>query len=49
MPSLRRRDLVAARHGRHRVEYAVASHERLEERRRDMQQDQSKKSESKVF
>jgi hypothetical protein len=46
--SLGGRDLVVKRHRRHRVEYAVASDERVEERRRDMQQDQGKEHESKV-
>jgi hypothetical protein len=46
--SLGGRDLVVSRHGRHRVEYAVTSDERMEERRRDMQQDQGKEHESKV-
>jgi hypothetical protein len=46
--SLGGRDLVVSRHGCYRVEYAVASHECMEERRRDMQQDQSKEHESKV-
>jgi len=42
------RGLAVNRHGRHRVEYAVASDERMEERRRDMQQDHGKEHESKV-
>jgi hypothetical protein len=46
--SLGGRDLVVSRHGRHRLEYAVTSDERMEERRRDMQQDQGKEHESKV-
>jgi hypothetical protein len=33
--SLGGRDLVVSRHGRHRVEYAVTSDERMEERRRE--------------
>ena len=47
-PSLGARDLVVSRHGGHRFEYAVASDERMEERRRDMQKDQGKEHESKV-
>jgi DNA-binding NarL/FixJ family response regulator len=47
-PSLGTRDLVVSRHGGHRLEYAVASDERMEERRRNMQKDQGKEQESKV-
>src|SRR5262249_61030730 len=46
--SLRERDLVVNRHGSHRLEYAVAPNERMDERRRDMQKYQGKEHESKV-
>jgi hypothetical protein len=46
--SLGARDLVVRRHGGHRLEYAVATDEPMEERRRDMQKDQGKEHESKV-
>jgi hypothetical protein len=41
-------DLVVSRNGRHRVEYAVASDERMEKRRGNMQQDQGKEHERKI-
>ena len=46
--SLGRRDHLPSRHGRHRLEYAASSDERMEKRRRDMEQDEGKEHKSKV-
>src|ERR1700677_473007 len=46
--SLGRRNLSVTWHRRHRLEHAVSSDERMEERRREMQQDHGKEQERQI-